>query len=130
MILRSLLVFWGFQRVLENNKDKIVKMTIETVTPLSAYKKTGVSSPLSRNLFCIIVIIVTVIKQGLGNCIDINFYPCDLLYLRFTIYHASNFLCSCVGMIARVRSHASHRKACMNFLTFLSEELSDLLILN
>ena len=95
-----------------------------------AYKKNWCALTFSKNLLCIIIIIGTVIKQGLGNCIDINFCPCDLLYLSCTICHASNFFCSCVRTIARVQSLASHRKACLNFLTFLSEEPSDLLILN
>ena len=92
-------------------------MTIKTVTPLSAYKKNWCALTAIKKPY-IIIIIGTVIKQGRGNCIDIN---SDLLYLKCIIYHASNFLCLCVGKIAS--------KAYLNFPTFFSEELSDLLIL-
>ena len=56
-------------------------------------KRIGVRSALSRNMLCVIKTIGTVIKQGSRNCIDINSYPCNLLYPTCAINCAYNFLC-------------------------------------
>ena len=80
----------------------IIKIKIKTVTPLSA---------CTRN-WCTLTAFKKLIVHHNNN------------------WHSDKTRFRKLGTIARVQSHVSHRKACLNFPTFLPEELSDLLILN
>ena len=71
-------------------------MTIKTDTRRSAYKK-DLCTLNTINIFCILITIVKVIKKDSRNSNGINFYPCDLLFFRCTIYRASNFLSLCMS---------------------------------
>ena len=76
----SVLKLWELQMIwklkiisLLQESTFIIKMSIKTVTPLSAIKR---MDALSRNILCIKTTIGTVKKQGSGNCINLTFYPC------------------------------------------------------
>lgn len=68
----------------------IIEAIIRTLTPL----------PVTR-IACVIKVSVKVVEQGSENCISMDFYRYDLLYLINTIYRKPHFLCVwvCASMI-------------------------------
>lgn len=92
-------------------------------------KRIEVLSVLSRRLLCFTSTIVwcvqkdfvknwkvsvTVIKRGLENLVNINFYACDLYYLTRTIFNMPDFLCACVGAYEYDCAYHLGRPECQN----------------
>ena len=111
-------------------KSYLCETAVKTVTQLALYKKnwSAFSAVTKVTVFyikdCLVCtkrlfvknwkVSVTVIKRGLENLVNINFYACDLYYLTRTIFNMPDFLCACVGAYEYDCAYHLGRPECQN----------------